>query len=182
MTPELARKLNFIYVMILGCVLLGSLTIQFVIDELPCPLCLLQRLAFLCVCVGPLLNLRYGIRPAHFGVTILAAVFGMLVSVRQILLHIVPGTGGYGTPVWGMHLYSWAFIIYLSAIGVAGLMLLFEQTFHDAWSDGIVHHDWMTKVSFLVIGGVAVIMTVAAFAECGYLECPDNPKSYWLMG
>jgi hypothetical protein len=32
-------------------VLLGSLTYQFVLGELPCPLCVIQRMAFLLACV-----------------------------------------------------------------------------------------------------------------------------------
>ncbi|MEZ5157810.1 MAG: hypothetical protein R2687_03150 [Candidatus Nanopelagicales bacterium] len=44
------------------------------------------------------------------------AAAGALVSVRQILLHIKPGDPGYGEPVLGMHLYTWALITFYVVI------------------------------------------------------------------
>ena len=46
----------------------------------------------------------------------LGAAAGALVSVRQILLHIKPGDPGYGEPVLGMHLYTWALITFYVVI------------------------------------------------------------------
>ncbi len=115
-------------------VLVGSLTYQFALGELPCPLCVIQRLAFLLACVGPigvLLRSAEGRsdwrRQARgFSMTILAALVGSAASIRQILLHIVPPDLGYGPPVLGLHLYSWALIVFgcliaSSAIGLCGI-------------------------------------------------------------
>ena len=33
-------------------------------------------------------------------------------SLRQISLHVVPGTGSYGSALFGMHFYTWAFVGY----------------------------------------------------------------------
>jgi disulfide bond formation protein DsbB len=78
-------------------VLAGSLTYQFVLGELPCPLCVVQRMAFLLACVGPtgiLLGAAEGrsdraLQGRAFGMTILASLVGAAASIRQISLHIV---------------------------------------------------------------------------------------------
>jgi Disulfide bond formation protein DsbB len=98
-------------------VLLGSLTYQFVLGELTCPLCVIQRMAFLLACVGPIgILLRAaegrsdGAPEARgFGMTILASLVGAAASIRQILLHIVPRDPGYGPPV------SWVTSLFLGA-------------------------------------------------------------------
>ena len=116
MTPSLATRINSYAVLGICGVLLGAYYIQFVEGEFPCPLCLFQRLAMLGVAFGAMLNLRYGIHTRHYGVSLLSAIFGASVSIRQILLHIDPSDSGYGSPVLGMHLYTWAFIVFAVVI------------------------------------------------------------------
>jgi len=121
MNPELARKINLALVFLVAIVMGGSLAVQFIMGELPCPLCILQRYAIVGLAMGPLLNLRFGIRPRHLSVTLMFALFGIAVSTRQVLLHIVPGSGGYGTPIFGLHLYSWSSLIFYIALVVTFL-------------------------------------------------------------
>jgi hypothetical protein len=42
---------------------------------------------------------------------LLFAVFSAMVALRQIALHVLPGEGGYGTALFGLHLYTWSFIV-----------------------------------------------------------------------
>ncbi|WP_271946626.1 disulfide bond formation protein B [Ruegeria faecimaris] len=112
MTPELSRTLNALGTLAVSLVLVLAFGYQLALNELPCPLCLLQRVGFVAVGVGLGLNLLYGARPQHYALMLLAALFGISVSVRQILLHIVPGTGHYGSPVFGYHYYTWAAICF----------------------------------------------------------------------
>ena len=98
---------------------------QFAGRDLPCPLCLLQRVALVGVAYGLLLNLRYGPQPQGYAIMLLAALFGMGVAGRQVLLHIVPGSGAYGAPLLGLHLYTWSFILFaLVILGTAVLLLV----------------------------------------------------------
>lgn len=179
MNPSLARNLNILGVLGICGVLLGAYFIQFVEEEFPCPLCLLQRLGMLGVAFGAMLNLRYGIRPAHYGISLISAVFGASVSVRQILLHIVPGTGGYGSPVWGLHLYTWAFIVFVSAILLIGLMMIFDRQFEDSDEDRSTSDmGLLVKAVFFLAVFVAASNVVTIFFECGFSQCPDSPTSY----
>src|SRR6267378_2497264 len=89
-------------------VLAAAFAAQLLLHELPCPLCLLQRIQFAVLAIGPILNVRFGPRPSHYALSLLAAVAGAVFSTRQILLHIMPGDAGYGTALFGYHYYSLA--------------------------------------------------------------------------
>jgi len=96
---------------------------QLVLGELPCPLCALQRVGFLVAGVGLMLNLRTGTSAANYGLVLLTAVAAGSASLRQIALHVVPGTGSYGSALFGMHFYTWAFVAYGALIVYVGVML-----------------------------------------------------------
>ena len=64
MPRSLAITLNALGLYAIALVLLVAFGAQFVLDELPCPLCLLQRIQFAMLAVGPILNVRFGPRPA----------------------------------------------------------------------------------------------------------------------
>jgi disulfide bond formation protein DsbB len=73
---QLARWLNVLALFALIGVLAGSLHLQFGIGEQPCPLCLVQRSAMVGLAIGPLMNLLWGMKPAHYALSILAAMVG----------------------------------------------------------------------------------------------------------
>ncbi len=173
-----AVLMNVLALYAIAGVLIAAFAMQFWLSELPCPLCLLQR-AFICaLAAGPILNLRYGPRASHYALSILAALIGASVSVRQILLHILPGDPGYGSAVLGYHYYTWAFLLFTAAIGLAALMLLFDRQFEDdeAPPPSIAG----TVAVWLVIGLVAANV-ISTLAICGFAECPDNPVRYLLF-
>src|SRR5437667_8060991 len=99
----------------IALVLVAAFAGQILLGELPCPLCLLQRLLFATLAIGPILNIRFGPRPSHYAMSLLAAVVGAVASTRQVLLHILPGDAGYGSALLGYHYYSWALIGFVAA-------------------------------------------------------------------
>jgi disulfide bond formation protein DsbB len=101
MTRAFAVTLNALSLYALALVLAAAFGAQLVLRELPCPLCLLQRIQFAVLAIGPILNIRWGPRPSHYALTLLAAAAGAAFSTRQILLHIMPGDAGYGTALLG---------------------------------------------------------------------------------
>ncbi|MFX7567084.1 disulfide bond formation protein B, partial [Acinetobacter baumannii] len=86
------------------------------LHELPCPLCLLQRIQFAVLAIGPIMNVRWGPRPSHYSLSLLAAAAGFAFSTRQVLLHIMPGDPGYGTALLGYHYYTLALIAFAACI------------------------------------------------------------------
>jgi disulfide bond formation protein DsbB len=103
MNRALAVTLNALSLYALALVLAAAFAAQLLLHELPCPLCLLQRIQFAMLAIGPILNVRWGPRPSHYALSLLAAVVGMAFSTRQILLHIMPGDAGYGSALLGYH-------------------------------------------------------------------------------
>ncbi len=175
--PRLVEFANLLAVLGLGIVLLAAYGFQFALGELPCPLCTLQRIAFALTAFGFVMNLRFGAKPAHYGLIILAALFGMTASGRQVMLHIVPGSGAYGSAVLGLHFYSWAFILFgLVVLGVAVLLLMGVPAAGTRHKPGVP----VTAAAFLVIA-LVLANAVTTFVQCGPIECPDDPTSYWLF-
>ena len=111
----------------IALVLLVAFAAQLLLHELPCPLCLLQRIQFAMLAVGPILNIRFGARPSHYAVSLLTAVAGAAFAARQMLLHVMPGDSGYGSALLGYHYYAWAFIGFAVAIVALAAMLLFGK-------------------------------------------------------
>src|SRR4030088_748363 len=110
MTRSLAVALNALGLYAVALVLAAAFAAQLLLDELPCPLCLLQRIQFTLLAAGPMLNVRFGPRPSHYAASPLVAAAGAGAPPRQVLLHIIPGDPGYGSSLLGYHYYSWAFI------------------------------------------------------------------------
>jgi disulfide bond formation protein DsbB len=181
----LVRFGNGLGVAATGLVPLVAFVLQFAHGELPCPLCNLQRIAYVLCGFGFLLNLRFGEQPLHYGVILLAALFGLAVSGRQMLLHIVPGDPGYGPPLMGLHLYSWTFIFFVAAIlGAAVLMILSGGARVEHERIGSRHapsFGALARLAAWLLIAMALGNAVASFALCGPIECPDNPTGYWLL-
>ena len=165
-------------------VLGGSLTYQFVLGELPCPLCVIQRMAFLLACVGPIGILLRSVegrsdragQARGFAMTILASLVGAAASIRQILLHIVPPDPGYGPPVLGLHLYSWALLVFVCLIASSAIGLLGLQDWPEVPPRGPIY-----ALCGLTVG-IGVTVAVATFVMQGFhVELPGDPERYELL-
>lgn len=104
-------------------ILSAALIMQFVYGEMPCPLCELQRAAFMSIAISLFMNIRYGNRVAHWAITMLSAAAGIAVSVRQILLHVNDPVG-FGSVILGLHMYTWCLVGFVAVIAGATLMLI----------------------------------------------------------
>src|SRR5215470_740476 len=96
-TQRTLAALNYIYLLAMMFVIAGILSaamfMQYAKGELPCPLCLLQRVALFGVCFGIMQNFRHGFSYQNTGISLLFALLLLVVSVRQTLLDIVPRPG-----------------------------------------------------------------------------------------
>jgi len=183
MNSSLAKNINAVAILGICGILLGAYYIQFEKEEFPCPLCLLQRLAMLGVALGAMMNLRFGIHPTHYAVSLLSAVLGACISARQILLHINTDGGGYGSPVYGMHLYTWALIVFIVSIVLIGLMLFSDRQYED-YDDFKTSKSvgWLATLVFFLVVLITTANVATTYLECGLQQCPDNPTSYIMLG
>ena len=178
MTARAAILLNALSLYALALVLLLGFYFQLGWHELPCPLCLLQRVAFVALAVGPILNIRYGPRPSHYALSVLAALVGVTASVRQVMLHILPGDKGYGSPILGLHFYTWAALFFLLAIALIAIVMLFDRQFADAHSPPPA----FAKVAMWLVILLVAANAVSTLLECGLAVCPEDPVRYLLLG
>ena len=158
----------------------ASLTLAFIwqlaYNELPCPLCQLQRAALILTGIGLMLNLRFGPAAVHYSIILASALGGAVASGRQMLLHIAPGDSGYGTALFGLHFYTWGFIAFVIVIVFCTVMLCIDR-------------NRLRGSSQVVRGGVAAALigfffaitaanTVNSLMICKLGPCPDNPTVY----
>src|SRR5437868_4477403 len=85
---RLEENISVLGIFAVFAILIAALVMQFVYREAPCPLCELQRAAFLNIVLALFMNIRYGDKVAHWAIVILSAFAGVAVSVRQVLLHV----------------------------------------------------------------------------------------------
>ena len=179
MTPRIAVLLNALGLYAISVILIEAFFFQLTWHELPCPLCLLQRVAFTALAVGPILTLRYGPKPSHYGVTIIAALAGAAIAARQILLHISPGDSGFGSPILGYHFYTWAFIFFVVAIAACAALLLFNRQFSE--QDRAPSLGLFEVAAIWLVIGATLLNAASALLECGFDFCPSNPVGYELL-
>jgi disulfide bond formation protein DsbB len=175
-----AMILNAVALYGIALVLTVAFAAQVLLHELPCPLCLLQRILFALLAIGPILNVRFGPRPSHYALSLLTAVAGAVVSTRQILLHILPGDAGYGSALLGYHYYTWALIDFVAAIILLSAMLLFDRQFDDGAVQAGSAGGFAQAAVWLVIALTAANV-LSSLLECGFGACADNPTVYELL-
>ncbi|PMY33065.1 MULTISPECIES: disulfide bond formation protein B [Pseudomonas] len=147
--------------------------------ELPCPLCLLQRVGMITIGFGFLMNVRFGIRSAHYGIALLGSLLTGAIASRQVFLHILPGDPGYGVTLMGLHFYTWAVVSALaSMVFISGLLLLksWEQP-----SSVKQQTLFLGKLSIVIFILLIAANLVSTLLECGLGECEANPTYYQLL-
>jgi len=180
MTPMLSLRLNAVGLLAVSAVLIFAFADQLFLNDLPCPLCILQRAGFVVAGFGLALNLRFGPRASHYALVLVGALAGAVVASRQILIHIAPGTGSYGHALLGLHFYSWAFVIFVVMVLGTAVMLLFDRQFaeHNESADRLTA---LPKIAFVLFGVLALGNGLSTVLECAGGLCPDNPTDYLLL-
>jgi disulfide bond formation protein DsbB len=180
-TRSFAITLNALGLYAVAAVLAAAFTAQFVLHELPCPLCLLQRIQFAVLAIGPIMNVRFGPRPSHYALSLLAAAAGMAFSTRQVLLHILPGDAGYGTALFGYHYYTLALIGFAVAIVLLAAILLFDRQFEADDTAQPIALDVFAQIAVWLVIALTALNVVSTLLECGFAACADNPVVYELL-
>lgn len=181
MTQTRAVTLNALSLYAVALVLAAAFAAQFMLHELPCPLCLLQRVLFATLAVGPILNIRFGPRPSHYAISLLSAVTGAVASTRQVLLHILPGDPGYGSALLGYHYYSWALIGFVAAIVLLAAILLFDRQFADDGAALPADGGAFAQIAVWLVITLTAANVATTLLECGFGACADNPVVYELL-
>jgi disulfide bond formation protein DsbB len=172
--------LNEVFLLLMLAVIAGiltaAMTLQYVAGELPCPLCLLERAALFGVAFGIILNFRHGFSYRNTGISLLFAIFLLVVSVRQTLLDIYPRPGHayIGSAVFGLHMPVWSILIALAILtGYSVKLIVLGNDDHVAKS-AIGETSLLSRIagalSLYVIALVAINFA-SVFVQCGFAEC-----------
>jgi disulfide bond formation protein DsbB len=130
---------------------------------------------------GPILNVRWGPRPSHYALSLLAVVVGMTFSTRQVLLHIMPGDAGFGTALFGYHYYTWALIGFAAAVVLLAAILLFDRQFEENNTTQLVAPGAFAVTAVWLVIGLTALNVVSTLLECGFGACAENPVVYELL-
>ena len=180
MTPDLSRLLNALGLVAVDTVLVLAFADQLWFRDLPCPICILQRAGFIAAGIGIALNLIFGPRPSHYGLAILGAVVGGIMSADQVLHYIVPGSGSYGNAIFGLHLYSWALIMFVAIVVGCGVMLLFDRQYESSGPPPLSQVT-LPILAVALLALLAVGNVLSTLAICGVGLCPEAPGGYLIF-
>lgn len=170
-------------------VILAAIATQFIGDELPCPLCVLQRMAMMLIGIGAIWMVGQARKGAltldgyarSYGLMIIGALIGATMSTRQIELHILPGDVGYGETVLGLHLYTWALLTFIIVVLYCAIMLMFFRSTLPVAPPGNFSL-WTSRILVWLFIAIIVANIVLVFAEAGFSwYLPDDPAGYRLL-
>jgi disulfide bond formation protein DsbB len=135
----------------------------------------MQRMGFVIIGFVLVLNMRCGAHSAHYGWGIIGGLVGMMISLRQVLLHILPGDTGFGATFLELHFYTWAFVAYVGLI--AGLAILLIVPNHEVRSRSFFANILVILFIIIVFANLA-----STLLECGIGPCSDDPVKYegWI--
>ena len=182
--PMTAQRLlalvNYTYLLLMMFVIAGILTtamsLQYANGELPCPLCLLERVAMLGVCFGILLNFRRGFSYQNTGFSLLFAIVLLVVSVRQSLLDIYPRPGHQyiGSAIFGIHMPVWSIIIALTLLTSYAVKLAIlgdDEYLREADVSEFPAIRRIADILSAYVIAICLINLVSVVLQCGFGEC-----------
>ena len=180
MPGDLSRLLNALGLILVDTVLALAFVDQLWFRDLPCPICVLQRAGFIAAGFGIALNLIFGPRPSHYGLAILGAMAGGIMSADQVLHYVVPGSGSYGNAIFGLHLYSWALIMFAAIVVGCGVMLLFDRQYEPSGPPPL-RQVTLPILAVALLALLAVGNVLSTLAICGVGLCPEAPGGYLIF-
>src|SRR5262245_49454885 len=179
-TQQILALLNYLYLLAIMLVIAGiltaAMTLQYAKGELPCPLCLLQRVAMFGVCFGIIDKFRRGFSYQNTGYSLLFTILLLVVAVRQTLLDIYPRPGHayIGSAVLGLHMPVWSIIIALCLLtAYAGKLAVLggDEYLEEIPASRFPLISRLGDVASLYVIAICAVNFVSVVLQCGLEEC-----------
>ncbi len=159
--------------LVIAGVLTAAIVLQYGYGEVPCPLCLLQRVAMFGVCFGVMRYFRQGDRTRSIGLGLVAALALLVIAGRQVLIDIcpLPGRSYVGSAVFGLHMPVWSVVVALATIAAFTLHLVVVG---DSGSPGTRPGPRVAGIAggaSLYVVALCAVNLVSALLQCGFGEC-----------
>jgi disulfide bond formation protein DsbB len=157
----------------MAAILTTAMVFQYYGGEIPCPLCLLQRVAMFGVCFGIIQHFRNGYSARNDGVSMLFALFLLIVSARQTLLDIYPRPGHsyIGSAVLGLHMPVWSVIIAVAVVlaFTIKLAVLGGEDLRDSKPSPALGR--LARLLCLYVVAICLVNLVSVTLQCGVGAC-----------
>ena len=166
----------------LAAILTVAMGFQYIAGELPCPLCLLQRVAMFGICFGIVHHVRLGYDVRNIGIGLVWSLVLLIVSARQVLLNIVARHGhAYpGSAIFGLHMPVWSVVIAVAILLLLAAMLaLFDNKQLSAMPPSPVLKRIGSAAGFYVVV-LCAINLISVVIQCGLGAC--HTTGYKLLG
>lgn len=157
----------------LAAILTVAMVMQLALGEIPCPLCLLERVALFGCCFGLIRQLRAEASERGSGISLVFALLLLVISVRQTLLDLFPRPGHayIGQAVFGIHMPVWSVVIAVALLlGFAIRFALFGAPRGAADAGGAPMHRCARGLELYVVL-LCALNFVAVVLQCGLGEC-----------
>lgn len=177
----LDRLLLLLMLLVIAGILTMAMVLQLAFGEIPCPLCLLQRVAMLGCCLGITQQLHAEESQRGAGIGLVFALLLLVISARQTLLDIVPRPGHayVGQAIFGLHMPVWSVAIALALLlGFAVRFALFGGPRDAALNRRSALNRYARALELYVVL-IAAINFVAVVLQCGLGEC--HTSGYRLL-
>jgi disulfide bond formation protein DsbB len=177
----LDRLILLVMLLALAGILTSAMAIQFVDREIPCPLCLLQRVAMFGCCFGLIHQLRSGGSQRGAGIGLVFSVLLLLISARQTLIDLFPRPGHayIGGTVFGVHMPVWSvFIAVALLLGFAVRLAIFGGPRAAPKAEGSTLRRLTYALGLYVII-ICGINCLSVLVQCGFGEC--HTSGYELL-
>lgn len=177
----LDRLVLLLLTVILSGILTAAMVMQFAFGEIPCPLCLLQRVAMFGCCFGLLHQLRAHGSERGGGIALLFALLLLVIAVRQTLLDLFPRPGHVyvGPAVFGVHMPVWSVVTAVSLLLALSLRLTLFGGPHL-----LPQPEWpslagATRLLEFYVVLICAINLASVVLQCGLGEC--HTSGYRLL-
>ena len=170
--PALANDLFLLgMIAVIAAILTTAMILQFRDGEIPCPLCLLQRVAMFGVCFGIILHFRHGPSARNDGLSLMFALLLLIISGRQVLLDITPRPGHdyIGSVVFGIHMPVWSIVIAIAILLAYAVKLAVLGDMPQGTPSSPPKR--LGALVGLYVIALSVINLVAVVLQCGFDAC-----------
>jgi disulfide bond formation protein DsbB len=169
----LDRLVLLVMLLILAAILTAAMIVQYAFSDLPCPLCLLQRVAMLGCCFGLIQQLRAGGSERGTGISLVFALLLLVISVRQTLLDLFPRPDHsyIGRAIFGIHMEVWSvFVAVALLLGFAIRFALFGAPRAAPETEGSMMGRFARGLAIYVIF-ICAINFLSVVLQCGIGQC-----------
>lgn len=143
---------------------IANVYLGYVKGESPCLLCGHERFGMVLVGILGMFMLRYGVKIKYIATTFIIAFWFMFEGLRHIGNHAARDIGmGFGEAIFGLHTYTWAFVVYWIVILAMSLMMFFirpdNELGKEIASSELKIKKFCTYTSFVAILSIVVVFS-----------------------